>query len=514
MAITKVTRSVIDDSVFQGTLSSEGFPIVNTNTYVGGFKNYLINGNFSVFQRSLSATITTAAQQVPYNETFVADRWATVRAPSNGNATSVIRISEIEDGPNSSLPNCIEHRLLTTETEPFSTNAWFRQRIENYPIRTGNANAQSSTLSFWVKSNVPGTYSVFLRFSGTGAFPEPDERNYRLNVSSYTINSVDTWEYKTVTYIPDTGAAPNDAIPAGWKSTQPQTFESPDGSRRTQVEILFDLGVSSNYNASTIPLIQPQDAGRWLSRNGHYIVGNDRFITKPAGSYIRITGAQLEIGNRATAFEQRPFGAELALCRRYYYTTYYPDFQVGANVLSAWTGTGGRALEALYAGYTNGHEVDGIRTSSVNGVTTSYETYWLWPVEMKERPAVTIYSMDGRPGKSSIWFQCWTPTLSYVVFDSIGRGNTNGYSFVPVQNVTTFINNNPTVVRTTIGGATYIGALSGFDKNNTLQSWTPYTVDGVNLGWPSGYLGMTDKEKLLIQSTPHLLWHVTADCEF
>lgn len=37
-----------------------------------------------------------------------------------------------------------------------------------------------------------------------------------------------------------------------------------------------------------------------------------------AGDYIKITGVQLEEGSVATAFEQRPYGLELALCQRYY----------------------------------------------------------------------------------------------------------------------------------------------------------------------------------------------------
>jgi len=37
------------------------------------------------------------------------------------------------------------------------------------------------------------------------------------------------------------------------------------------------------------------------------------------GKIVRISEVQLELGSKATPFEQRPFGAELALCQRYYY---------------------------------------------------------------------------------------------------------------------------------------------------------------------------------------------------
>ena len=46
-----------------------------------------------------------------------------------------------------------------------------QQRIEGYNTRRlnmGQSNAQSSTLSFYVKSDVQGTYCVMLNNSGQG----------------------------------------------------------------------------------------------------------------------------------------------------------------------------------------------------------------------------------------------------------------------------------------------------------------------------------------------------------
>jgi len=45
---------------------------------------------------------------------------------------------------------------------------------------------------------------------------------------------------------------------------------------------------------------------------------------------ILYTGVQLEVGSVATEFERRPYGTELALCQRYYFSTYYAINGYGA----------------------------------------------------------------------------------------------------------------------------------------------------------------------------------------
>ena len=41
-----------------------------------------------------------------------------------------------------------------------------------------------------------------------------------------------------------------------------------------------------------------------------------------AGATFYITGVQLEKGSTATSFDYRPYGTELALCQRYYVSTF------------------------------------------------------------------------------------------------------------------------------------------------------------------------------------------------
>ncbi|MDA7701601.1 hypothetical protein N8864_04080, partial [Gammaproteobacteria bacterium] len=50
-------------------------------------------------------------------------------------------------------------------------------------------------------------------------------------------------------------------------------------------------------------------------------------IGRSTNDYIQITGVQLEVGTKATPFEHRSYGQELALCQRYYFSLNYPDGQ-------------------------------------------------------------------------------------------------------------------------------------------------------------------------------------------
>jgi hypothetical protein len=64
-------------------------------------------------------------------------------------------------------------------------------------LKKGTASAVSTTLSFWVKSTKTGTFIASLY----------DNDNNRLISKSYTVNTTDTWEKKTITFEGDTTGA-------------------------------------------------------------------------------------------------------------------------------------------------------------------------------------------------------------------------------------------------------------------------------------------------------------------
>ena len=161
-------------------------------------------------------------------------------------------------------------------------------KMEGYdflPSGYGNSYAKNLTLSFWVRSNLTGTYRInFMSRSGTN-------RNIG---ATYTISSANTWEKKEITFIPDTSVSPyqdhQDAFRIEWylASGPDRTTGSVPTSWATMDNATRATGLNVNMASST--------DNEWY-----------------------ITGVQLELGDNASDFEHRSFGEELALCQRYYF---------------------------------------------------------------------------------------------------------------------------------------------------------------------------------------------------
>jgi hypothetical protein len=159
------------------------------------------------------------------------------------------------------------------------------QIIEGYNIADlawGTADAKSVTLSFWVRSSVTGTFGGALRNAGGGGY-----WGYPF---TYNINSANTWEYKTITIPGPTN------VSYTWDSTNAQG-----------IYIWWDLGTGSTYTAP---------AGTWVNKNTVGADGTTKLVTTNAATWY-MTGAQLEKGSAASAFEQLQYGHILALCQRY-----------------------------------------------------------------------------------------------------------------------------------------------------------------------------------------------------
>jgi len=245
----------------------------NTAATGFGFKNRIINGAMVIDQRNAGASVT------PTNGQYSVDRFA----------CNLSAASKYSAQQSSVAPAGFTNSLLITSLSSYSVgvNDYFliRQSIEGLncaDLGWGTANAQTVTVSFWVRSSLTGTFGGALENSASN----------RCYPFSYTINSANTWEQKTLTIAGDTTGT--------WLTTN-----------GIGIKVTFSLGMGSNLSGT---------AGAWVGSEKISATGATS-VVGTNGATFYITGVQLEKGTAASPFENRLYGTELQLCQRYYQTT-------------------------------------------------------------------------------------------------------------------------------------------------------------------------------------------------
>jgi len=252
-----------------------------------------------------------------------------------------ISVQQVTDGP-TGFTNSMKFTVGTADASLGAAQyVYFRQAIEGFNFADcefGTANAKTVTVSFWVKSNITGTF-------GGNIASTSHNRSYAF---AYTINSADTWEYKTATIPGDTSGT--------WNKTN-----------SIGAYLHFCLASGATYLQST---------GSWAA--GTYIgpTGQTNLMATTANTF-NITGVQLERGSVATSFDYRSFGTELGLCQRYYYKSYSTGTLPGTS-----TAAGGW--------FSQNYAANAICIINAR-----------WIVEMRNAPTVTTYSLNGTSGKLS-----------------------------------------------------------------------------------------------------------------
>jgi hypothetical protein len=316
-----VTGMTVANTAISGTITSS--QLANAAQYTG-FKNRIINGNMNIDQYNNGGSITPSVSNI-----FCVDRWKTSINP--GGKFSVQQNSG--NAPASQgFSQCLKVTSLSAYTLGSTEFEAITQYIEGNNIADlgwGTASAKTVTLSFWVNCSVAGTFGGSLLNSS---------QNYNYPYS-YTINSVNTWEYKTVTIAGPTSGT--------WNTN------SSDGIR-----LLFTLGCGATYS---------QAAGTWTTSTALSATGATSLVATNGATFY-ITGVQLEVGTAATSFDFRSFGTELLLCQRYYERSY----DVG-QATASFTG--------------------GARGTSTNATVYNEGPGWSFLVAKRTAPTVVFYNL-------------------------------------------------------------------------------------------------------------------------
>ena len=260
--------------------ASNGFTQENTfnSASTMGFKNRIINGAMMIDQRNAGASYAQSTTLL-----YGLDRWKTDIDVGTGRWS----VQQVSDAP-TGFTNSLKVTITTQESQPASARHHVYQPIEGYNISDlgfGTVNASQITASFWVKTSVTGIHSLNVA-----------SYDY-VYTTSYTVNSADTWEYKTIT------------IPGAAAGTWDITNEA-------GLFLEFTLGGGTDEIVT---------ANTWRADIATGIVVGSVYLPATSGATWQITGVQLEKGSTATSFDYRPYGTELALCQRYFYSRIYND---------------------------------------------------------------------------------------------------------------------------------------------------------------------------------------------
>jgi hypothetical protein len=236
-------------------------------------RNRIINGAMVIDQRNSSASIT------PTNSSYGLDRWGF-------GITQASKFTAQQNAGSVTTPAGFTNYLGITSSSAYSITSgdifYVRQPIEGYNVADldfGTANAQTVTLSFWVRSSLTGTFGGALQNAA-------ENRSYPF---SYTISAANTWEKETITITGDTSGT--------WLT-----------STGIGLNVVFGLGVGSTYSGT---------ANSWQASQKFAPTGATSVVGTNGATWY-VTGVQLEQGSTATPFERRLYSQELLNCQRYY----------------------------------------------------------------------------------------------------------------------------------------------------------------------------------------------------
>ena len=260
MALSKITNASVAD------------------TAVHGRRNLIINGAMQLWQRGTSTTGLTGGNN------FLVDRFKW-KISTNG----TWRIDQSTDTPNDSFKYSFKAECTTADTSIGNGDQLrLLTSLEGQDLvhlAYGSSAAKKTTLSFWIKCSKAATYAITLE-AGSG-------RNYTVH---YTVDTANTWEYKTITIAGDTSTA----------------LANQDNNAGITYSWWF--GVGTSYDAD-----ETQDAWYTDTDYSGLTGGVTTNLADTVNANVYITGVQLEVGDKATPFEHRSYGEELALCQRYFF---------------------------------------------------------------------------------------------------------------------------------------------------------------------------------------------------
>ena len=309
------------DNITSGTLSNDRLENF-------GRRNLIINGDMRVNQRAFASDV---------DNDYTVDRF--VYQSSQGDKFTITQDTDTPSGEG--FVNSLKFVTASAVSVGASDYFMITQPIEGFNtalLRLGTSSAKTFTLSFWTRSSLTGTFGGAMGNAGTRYYP-----------FTYTIDSADTWERKTITVAGDTTGT--------WAT---------DNSHGLIVR--FGLGIGSTKSGT---------AGAWAAGEFFSATGATSVVGTGSATWY-ITGVQLEVGSTASDFEHMNITEQIQLCERYFNKSY---------ALSVAPGTA--------------NTVEGSIAIRNGNFTDNHSPFWhvSFPTRMRTEPTVTTFDYAGNSGK-------------------------------------------------------------------------------------------------------------------
>jgi len=248
-------------------------------------KPLIFNGDMAVSQRNGTTATTIGA------EAYSLDRWS-FREISNG-TTTVAQTTTVPSGKG--FAHSAKVAVTGADTSISADNiVAFAQKLEGQDaqvLKYGTSDAEKVTLSFYVKSNITGTYSATLRHTNTSG-------TAYVNSLTFSISSANTWEQKVLVFNGNTA--------------QDIRNTNTEGIR---LEIILTVGTDYTSGGGA-------NANSWTTGNTNRASSSNVNILSSTDNDFFLTGVQMEVGEFSSTtlppFQHESFEENLARCQRYY----------------------------------------------------------------------------------------------------------------------------------------------------------------------------------------------------
>jgi hypothetical protein len=240
-------------------------------------RNLVDNGDFQIFQRATSTASITgeaypAADRFKTNMsdagTFTMSQSTTVPSGQGFGYSLKMDCTAADASVAAGSYMSIDHRIEASRLQKLS---W------------GTSSAKNLTISFWVRSNLTGSFVLEFLHGETTVY----------NSNTYTIDAANTWEKKIITI-------------SGYTAT---AINNDDG---IGLYIFWWLQTGSTYSSGTTT------NDTWHTTQANRGAGLTVDLGTSTDNEFYLTGVQLEIGDVATPFEHSDHHTQLMRCRRYY----------------------------------------------------------------------------------------------------------------------------------------------------------------------------------------------------